>query len=404
MLFERINSIEVYMPLKNFSFSVPTKILFGVNQVCCVGAEALALGGKKALIITDKNIVKVGLVDRVRDQLEEDGLDVDIFDEVEPEPHIECANLVTDFIRKRDSDIFVGVGGGSCLDMTKVASIMATNPGKVEQYLGKNTIRNLARPKILIPTTAGTGSECSSSIVIHMRPGETLKSQGLIMDRKVYADVGIVDPLMSITMPPRLTANTAFDALSHAIESTMALGSNPMSEALAFEAIRLVANNLKKAYYRGEDLVARYHLAVAASMAIQAATSGGSSLGHGMQYPLTTHYKTHHGEGCGIVLPYVMNYNLPLCVDKFAKIAEAMGENINGLTLQKAAKKALYAVIRLLRDVENPTCLRDMNIPKEDLSMLAEECATKYPRPTNVRKATKEDILEIYQDMWEGKI
>ncbi len=295
---------------------------------------ARRLGGDKALIVTDKVIVKTGLVERVSKSLEQAGLSVQVFDEVEPEPKLEVAEKAAEFSRKSGCNLVIGVGGGSVLDMAKVASIAPTNPGKMADYVGVGLIKQAGLPKILIPTTAGTGSEVTNIAVVSLA-AEEIKSG--IVGPQLMADVAIVDPEATLTMPPRLTASTGIDALTHAVEALMSVNSNPLTDALAYEAVKLVFRNLRKACYQGENLEARYGMSLAALLAGLAFGSAGVCGGHALAYAFAVKYNVPHGIACGLALPYIMEYNLPVCEEKLARIAVLAGESVEWVSTREAA-------------------------------------------------------------------
>jgi len=384
--------------------SMPKKLIFGTNSVKRVGVEAKRFGDN-ALIVTDEGIERAGLVGKVMDSMKSEGLSPDIFNKVKAEPSSEDIKLIANIVRGKEYEMIIGVGGGSCLDTAKIASIMATNPGEVEQYVSVSDasiglIKKPGLPKILIPTTSGTGSEATRGAIISIKGiKEAIFSPWLI------ADVAIVDPLMSMTMPPKLTAVTGFDALSQAIEAVMSVRSNVVTNALALESIRLISNSLETAYQNGSDIKARYNMAIAATIGGMAFANAGVNLGHAISYALSTEYGVTHGLGCALALPYAMKYNLEsLDLDKLNLIAIAMGEDISGLEPHEATLKLIKAIIKILRSVELPLSLKELNIPKETLPKLAETLVSKYSRllTNNPRKVSIEDAARICHKMWEG--
>ena len=392
--------IEVYDPLRlQFIFRTPRKIVFGVNTVNNVGTEAEQLGARKAVIICDEGIRKAGIVDKVTKSLEEKGVEFEIWDKVEPEPHVECAEDIVRFVRDGKFDLVIGVGGGSSMDMAKTAAVLVENPGPVKDYIGVGLIKKPGIPKILIPTTAGTGSECTHAAVMSIG-----RIKRWIADPALFADVAIIDPMLTLSLPPKLTAGTGLDALSHAIECIMSINANSITDSLALSAIKLIFENLRVAYYHGKNLEARYNMSLAATMAGMVVTNAGAVLGHSACYTYASDYRLPHGVSCAIALPYVMWYNLPVSAHKLALIAEAMGFDIKGLSVEEAAWKAIKAVKKLIEDVKLPTSLKEIGVPKEKLPEYAEELVTQYPRPNNPRRVTKEDILVMYEKMWEGEL
>jgi len=381
-------------------FHSPTRIVFGVNSTEEVGKEAKRLGGKKALILTSPTPEKLGLVDKVKTFLEREKFMVEIFNEVSPEPTLQMANVITDIVRKQTYDVIVGVGGGSVMDIAKVVSIMATNPGDVGNYLGIGLVEKPGLPKILIPTTAGTGSEVTQ--------GAVLTSEGncekvSIISNYVRADVALVDPLMSINMPPELTASTGIDALSHAIEAYMSLNASVISDTLALKAVELIANSLPAAFLQGSNLEARYNMSLAALMGgmVVDPVNAGACAGHAAAYAFAAKYKIPHGISVSITLPYIMEYNMSACLAKFKAISRAFGERVEEMAVPEAASKAVARVRRLIGEtLKLPTQLRDIGIPREAIPELAEKMLITRLLASNPLKITKEDAKEIFKKMW----
>ena len=380
-------------------FRAPTKIVFSVNSIEKVAAEAKRLNGKKICLISDEVITKLGIVDKVRKQLEEKHYVTDVFDEVKPEPSLANAEAIAEYVREKNCNLIVGIGGGSVMDVAKIASAMARNQGKVSDYVAAGTFKKHGLPKILIPTTAGTGSEVSQAAVVTLKD----KRKASFSDPHLFADVAIVDPTLTMTMPKEITATTGIDALSHAVEAMMSSDSNPIIDALSLEAVKLIKDNLKLAYDQGDNLNARIKMswaAVLGGMVIYAK----AVYGHSFSYTIGPKYDFSHGLSCALALPYVMDYNLPACVDKFLSIAASMREHVENVSRLDDAFKAVVAVKKLIEDVKLPSSLREAGVPKKDLQVLAEELITFYPRQNNPRMITKEDAIKLYERAWEGRI
>jgi len=390
-----------YNPLTQiYSFLSPNKIIFGADATANLGKEIESMRLKKAraLLISDKTMTKIGLTDKIKIIFEKEKIIVDIFDEIETEPTIKIMMNATETVRSNKYDFVIGLGGGSCMDTAKAAAIMATNEGNIKNYAGKYKVKNKTLPKILIPTTAGTGSEATYALVFS--DGHDKK---FVFDPKCIAELAVVDPLLMLTLPPKVTATTGMDALSHAIESLLTINSNPLTEAVALQAIYLIFRNIRIAYNHGNNLEARANMAYAATLGGLALNSGGS-WAHSFSYTVSSRFGIPHGLGCAIGLPYSMELNLYPKAKNLAKVAQAAGEDIKGLTEIEAAYKAVKAVKRLLEDLHIPLALKDLKIPMNILPDLANELINKYPRPTSPRQLTEKDALELYKKMWAGKI
>ena len=378
------------------NFYSPRKIVLGKNIVKSVGEEAKALGANKAMIVTDPGLVSTGFTKLVEDSLHEKKIDSFLFDKVEPEPPARVVDECAKIIREDAYDLVIGLGGGSSLDVAKGVALMATNPGPVLDYVGLEMVPKPGVPKILIPTTAGTGSEVTKSMVLTDEQAQTKK---VVASSFALAEVALLDPALTYSMPPVVTANTGMDALVHAIESYVSVKTTPFAEILALEAISLIAYNLPLAYSKGSDETARYNMMLAATIAGQA--FGGSGLGavHGLAYVLGNDYHIPHGLSNAIMLPHVMDFNKTGNPEKFAKIAQALGENIQGLSLYEAAEKSVAAVKRLLDAVNISYKFADYGIPKEDLPKLVEggmkQARLFVPNP---RDMTEADVKAVYQN------
>lgn len=373
----------------------PRKILLGVGAAKQVGKEARSLGGKRALIVTDEGVMRAGLLQGIQESLEAEKLQVGIFDKVESEPPArvvdECVKLALD----GGYDLLIGVGGGSSLDTTKGVSIVVTNKGKIMDYIGTDTVPKEGIPKILIPTTAGTGSEVTRALVI---TDETANTKKVVFDAFLLADVAIVDPLLALPLPPEVTANTGIDALVHAIESYVCVNATPFSNILAIEAISLIAENLPTAYAKGSTIEARFNMAFAALIAGSALASAGAGAVHGLAYPIGTEYHLPHGRANAIMLPHVMDYNKLGNLRKFAQIAQAMGENIEALSTFEAAGKAVEAVKRLLGNLGVSFRLTDYKATESDLPKLVKGGMVQSRLfAVNPRDLTEKEVESIYQ-------
>ncbi len=382
------------MMAKVNTFLSPNRVILGNGTATQVGNEAKKLGAQKALIVTDAGVVKAGLTRDIEESLEAQKIESGIFDRVEAEPRArlieECKQAACD----GGYDIVIGVGGGSSLDVAKGAAIMATNRGKIVDYAGTDLVPLRGLPKILIPTTAGTGSEVTRVIII---TDDSDGSKKAIFSDLVLADIAIVDPLLTLSMPPAVTADTGIDALVHAVETYASVNATPFSDVLALEAIRLIAENLPASYAKAANIEARFNMSLAATLAGMAFTSGGLGAIHALAYPLGTEYHLSHGRSNAIMLPYVVDYNKIGNLSKYADIAEAMGEDIEGLSAHEAAEMLVASLHGLLEDVSIPSKISAYGVPEEDIPKLVEggmkQSRLFIPNP---RDLTEADVKNIY--------
>jgi alcohol dehydrogenase len=375
-------------------------LLLGNDCLEKIGKEVASLKGKKAIIITDRNIVKLGLIEKAKKALERENIDVDFFEEVEYEPDIATVEKAIKIVREKSYDTVIGFGGGSALDAAKVIACLARNEGEVRAYLGANKIPKRGLRSILVPTTAGTGAEVSPvAVLIDEKAG----NKKVISDGKLFADVAMVDPLLTVLLPPKLTAYTGIDALCHALGAYITRKANPVSDALAMEAIYLIGRNLRSAFVKGQtDIEARYNMALGATTGMIARTNSGGGAVHGLSYPLGTKYHLPHGQSIALLLPHVMAFNVDSAVPKFIRIAEAMGEKTEGLSEGRAAEKAIDAIRALLKDIGIYQGLREIGVKQEDFPEFADivyEVSYRHIE-ANPRHLTKEDVIKIYENAW----
>ena len=284
------------------------------------------------------------------------------------------------------------------MDMAKVASLSISNLGRIENYVGVELVKRRGLPIYCIPTTAGTGSEVTRVAVVTV--GKIKKA---IVSSKIVPDIALVDPKLTVTMPPKVTAGSGLDALSHAIEAILSLNANPMTIALGLEAVRLISENLRTAYYDGRNVEARYHMSLAATMAGLSFNGPGLVHGHSIAQTFGPLYGVPHGLSCAMTLPYIMDFYLPAVPERLAWVAEAMGEDVYGLTSSEAARLAVEAVYKLCVDLKVPS-LRDVGVERESIPELAEFCVKEWVRPNSPRSLTKEDAIRILEKMWEGEL
>jgi alcohol dehydrogenase class IV len=379
-------------------FRTTKRILFGVGSVEKIGTEAQLLKAKKVLIITDPGVIQAGLLEGVEKSLQSVNLPFVIFDGVEPDPRIEVVEKSVKKAKKEGIDLIIGFGGGSSLDIAKVTSIMITNTGKIDSFFGVDLVPNPGVPVILIPTTAGTGSEVTP-IAILSDTKEKLKKG--IVSPTLFPEVAILDPKLTIGLPPSVTAFTGMDALTHAIESYYSINATDLSDLLAFRAMELLSKNLRMAYANGENLAARSCVLEGSLLAGIAFANAGVGAVHAFAYPLGGEFHLAHGLTNTLMLPYVMRYNILGCPSKFAQMAKAFGEKVEGISELIGAEIAVRFIERLSDDIRVPRRLRDVGIPEDAIPRLA-EAAMKVTRllANNPRKVTLEDAVAIYKSAY----
>ena len=384
---------------KQFSFTGAKKIIFGNGSFDTLADHIRELKAARPLIVLDRNLSKTGLKDRISEILGKNGFKSILFDkQVEAEPRLEVADEGAKAVRKGKCDIVVGIGGGSAMDAAKAIAVLATNEGKAEDYLGLNKVPGPGLPTIMVPTTAGTGSEVTFTAVFvrqNMKKKEGMNSPYL------YPDLALLDPALTLTLPPVSTASTGIDALCHAIESFTSINASPMSEMFSLDAIQLISSNLRTCVHDGGNLEAREKVLLGSLYAGLGLANAGVGAVHSLSYPLGGKYGVSHGLANTVMLPHVMYFNLPGALEKFAVIAEAMGENVEDVPLRESAYFAVEAVQSLIEDCGIYTTLEDLNIPEEDFPEIAKVAMTvTRPLENNPRKVTIEDAIDIYGEAY----
>ncbi|AKO92893.1 iron-containing alcohol dehydrogenase [Priestia filamentosa] len=381
-------------------FRTAQTLITGRDSISKIGEEAKKLESKKAMIITDKVIQQTGLLSRVISSLEEIDLAVDTMDEVMPEPPFENLEQMMIQLEEKEYDLLIGVGGGSVLDATKVLSIMLTNQENVRDLVGIEKVQNAGIPTILVPTTAGTGSEVTYNAIFTDVRDKVKKG---IVSPYLLPKVAIVDPSLTLTVPPSVTAATGMDALVHAVESYTAIRAGELTDGIALQAIKLISRSLRKAVYNGKDVQAREDMAMGSLLAGISLGNAGVGAVHALAYPLGGKFKVPHGVANSLLLPFVMKYNVVTDLEKFAEVAKALGENIEGLSLREAANCTVYALTQLAQDIEIPSSLKDVGVTAEDIPNLAEE-ASKIDRllNNNPRWLTVKEIEKIYEEAYRA--
>ncbi len=382
--------------MRMYDYLVPSVNFMGANSVSVVGERCKILGGKKALIVTDKFLkdMEGGAVELTVKYLKEAGLDVVYYDGVEPNP--KDVNVIEGLkiFKEENCDMIVTVGGGSSHDCGKGIGIAATHEGDLYDYAGIETLVNPLPPIVAVNTTAGTASELTRHCVL---TNTKKKIKFVIVSWRNLPLVSINDPMLMVKKPAGLTAATGMDALTHAIEAYVSKDANPVTDASAIQAIKLISQNLRQAVALGENLEARENMAYASLLAGMAFNNANLGYVHAMAHQLGGLYDMAHGVANAMLLPHVERYNMISNPKKFADIAEFMGENISGLSVMEAAEKSINAMFRLSEDVGIPKSLKEMGVKQEDFEHMAELALLDGNAFSNPRKGNAKDIINIFK-------
>jgi alcohol dehydrogenase class IV len=378
----------------SFAFNLPTKIVFGNGTAQQIGAEASTFG-KKALVVTGHSSTKEsGTLDIVLASLDANHVKARVFNDIDPNPDVESVRKGADALKKFGADCIVAVGGGSPIDAAKAIGVVATEGGDIRKYFGIDKMKKKIMPLIAVPTTSGTGSEVTRYAAISDRKEGT---KNLVAGMKICPSVAVVDPQLTLSMPKDLAAVTGIDALSHAIESLVCTFSQPMTDLLNLEAARCIGEFLPISVQRQRDRDAHEQMAYASLLAGITINNAGTGIAHGMSYALTSQYGVPHGVAVGLLLPYVMEFNLPAAYRKYAALAEALGEEVCDMPPHEAAYCAVEAVKRLLRDVGFPESLTVFGVEDERIEEFAAEMMTlKDKLANNPRMPEHDDLVEIF--------
>jgi alcohol dehydrogenase class IV len=402
-------------PLRTtWNFATAGRLLFGRRAVHELGPAVQRLRVRTVLIVTDAPLVKVGVLDRVRNSLTAAGLVVEVFDGGEPEPSLETAARVVAEAARCQPQAFLGLGGGSNMDLAKMAAVVHTHGGECSNYFGWDNIPGPICPMIGVPTTAGTGSEVSAAAVLTDRAQHIKVST---LSPWLRPALAVVDPELTVSCPRQATADSGIDALTHAIEAYLATssfdldvppgtlfayeGKNPLSDCLAEQAIALIGQHLTTAVEQPTNIEAREGMALAATLAGMAFSNGGVALVHAMEYPLGGAVHCSHGAGNGLLLPLVMQFNLPVRTAALARIARLLGEDVTSESELAAARRAIVAVERLRERIGIPTRIRDLGGTIDQLpDFAAKAFAIKRLMALTPRTPSEADILDIYRAAW----
>jgi len=379
--------------MRMISKFVTPEIIFGLGALSQVGESALRLGATKLFVISDPGVVANRWVDMVLARLEEAGLSFTVWYGVTSNPKDYEVVEGLKCYQEADCDAILAVGGGSPIDVAKAVATLASNGGVIHDYRGVNKITRPLPPLLVVPTTAGSGSEVTQFAII-VDTGHKVKMT--IISKSLVPDIAIIDPVVLQTKDARLTAATGLDTLSHAIESFVSLAATPLTDVNALNAVRLVARYLRPSVACRSDLEAKSAMAMAALQAGLAFSNAILGATHAMAHQLDAQLDLHHGETNAILLPYVMEFNMLACVEKFARIAEAMGENIVGLSAWEAAEKAIQAVRRLARDLDTPDKITVDDLTEEGINRLAENALNDACIITNPRDITRKDLYNLF--------
>ncbi|WP_435308697.1 L-threonine dehydrogenase [Sebaldella termitidis] len=378
----------------SYNFYMPMLSFIGEGSLKDSIIEVKKRKFRKALIVTDKMLVKAKLVDMLTDELNTNGIKYHIYDKTNPNPTITNVNDGIEIFKKEDCDFIISFGGGSPHDCAKGIALILANGGEIKDYEGLDKSEKPQIPLVAINTTAGTASEITRFSII---TDEERQIKMAIVDKHVTPIIAVNDPKLMAGMPKALTAATGMDALTHAIEAYVSTVANPITDACAEKAIVLIRDNLKNAVDNGSDLEARGNMAFAEYLAGMAFNNASLGYVHAMAHQLGGFYNLPHGVCNALLLPHVQEYNIKAAAPRLKKVAEFMGADVSKMSDQKGAEKAVELIRKLSQDVGIPKSLEELDVKKEDFTILAENALKDVCGFTNPIQATREEIIEIFQ-------
>ncbi len=377
---------------------------FILNEVSYFGAGARKelpevlnrMGLKKALVCSDKGLIKVGTTAKVTEVLDGINFPYEIYSEIKPNPTVTNVKQGVEAFKNSGADCIIAIGGGSSMDTAKGIGIVSNNPefADVVSLEGVAPTKHKSVPIIALPTTAGTGAEVTINYVII---DEERQAKMVCVDPNDIPAVAIVDPELMYSLPKGLTAATGMDALTHAIEGYITKGAWVMSDMYELQAIKMIAENLPIAVEEPTNPVGREGMALAQYIAAQAFSNVGLGLVHGMAHPMGSLHDIPHGVANALLLPTIMEFNMPKCIEKFGIIAKTMGVNTDGMTAEQAAQAAVDAVKALSIRVGIPQTLTELGIKESDIPALAAQAIADVCTPGNPRDVTEAEIVELYK-------
>ncbi len=383
-----------------FSIIQPTEIHFGRRIVEQLPEIIASQDGSRPLLVMDPGLIRAGLDQRITSVLDQASVPYVLFDHVDPEPGLRLADEGAARAQEAGCDCVVGVGGGSAMDVAKAIAILCTNGGRAADYLGLDKIGKPGLPKIMIPTSAGTGAEVTFTAVFI---NEETGSKGGMNGAPLYPEAALLDPELTVSLPPHVTAATGIDALTHALEAYTSIQAHPVSEMYSVRAIELIQANIRAAYADGRNMAARSAMLLGSLMGGKALAMAGVGLVHAMAYPLGGMFGVPHGLANAVLLPFVTEYNLIGNLEKHARLAALFGLDTEGLSLRDAADLLVEELHGLNRDLGIPDSLDALDIAPEKIPEMADIALTvARPVENNPRQPSRDDVIAIYETAMEG--
>jgi alcohol dehydrogenase len=374
------------------TFYIPAINLMGAGCLSEAVNTIKASGFKRALIVTDEVLRKIGVVGKVETMLTEAGVSSAVYDQTKPNPTITNVNEGLELLKQADCDCVISLGGGSPHDCAKGIALLAANGGEIKDYEGVDQSEKPQLPLIAINTTAGTASEMTRFCII---TDEARQIKMAIVDKNVTPLLSVNDPELMLAKPASLTAATGMDALTHAIEAYVSIAATPITDAVALKAIEMIQANLRTAVKNGDDLTARDNMAYAQFMAGMAFNNASLGYVHAIAHQLGGFYDLPHGVCNAVLLPHVQKYNAQVVPERLADVAKAMGVDVANLSAKEAAEAGIEAIRQLAKEINIPVGLEGLGVKADDFDVLADNALKDACGLTNPKQASHADIVAI---------
>jgi alcohol dehydrogenase len=366
--------------------------VFGVDSINQLPDFVKRYKGSKVALITDNGLVKVGVAGIVEDVLKNNSIEYTLYSDVEPDPTIETVEKIAEFAKLNNIDMFIALGGGSAIDATKGARVLLANNDDLRKFTGMNKVPNPGFPLIAIPTTAGTGSEVTSFAVISDTENNFKFSIG---SDYVSPDLALLDPKLTVGLPPKFTAATGLDALTHAIEAYISRVNQPITDMMALDSIELIFNYLPQTVTNGGNIDNRTAMLEAQLLAGVAFNNAFLGLCHAIAHPLGSYCHIPHGIANAIMLPHVLKFNLPSCPERYVDMANAMGLKLDGEDMYDNAMKVVHAVEKLNEICNIPKKLSEIGVREDQIDIIAEDSIKSGMIKFSPRTVSKEQIKDM---------
>ena len=385
------------MSLTNYSLQTPKKVIGGLNSIEKLAEVVNSFNAERVMIITDNGVWKAGLIEKPKAILESAGIKVEIVNDVPPEPEMQQVKDIYARVKDSDSQVIIGIGGGSSMDVSKLISALEYNKNFEENMLDGSKISKKGLPLIMVPTTAGTGAEVTPNAIVVV-PEKEVKIG--IVSQFMIPDCVILDPAMTEKLPPAITASTGMDAFAHCIECLTSNKSNPLCDLFALRGIKLISRSIRKAYANGSDMQAREDMLLAAFYGGLSITAAGTTAVHALSYPLGGKYRIAHGVSNAMLLPHVMQFNLDAIEDELVTAASEMGISVENRSKREVAQDVVDSIASMVKDLNIPSDLKKYGITENDLDGIVDAASEQTRLLSNNRKVlSKEDMRAIYMKL-----